>query len=100
MLGDNIRMLRLKRGSSPEELGSAIGVSKEAIEYYEANKWRPGTQIIARMAKFFDVTMEEIIGDCSLLYDDTSQETLIVKNMGGMRFKVIGKVKDQDYKSE
>ncbi len=100
MIGDTIRILRLERGVSPEELGDAIGVGKEAIEFYEANKWQPGMPTIAKLAKFFGVTVDGIVKGCSLVYDSDKHEFLVVKNMGGNQIKVIGKVRDENHKSE
>lgn len=100
MIGDTIRILRLERGVSPAELADAIDVSKEAIEFYETNTWQPGMPTIVKLAKYFGVTVDEIIGGCSLLYDNDSREYLVVKNMGGNQIKVIGRVRYENCKSE
>jgi transcriptional regulator with XRE-family HTH domain len=94
MIGDKIRELRLQRGITPEQLAEEIGVSSMAIEFYEANSWRPGLPVIEKLAAFFGVSLPEMIGSCSLLYDDITHETLIVRDVGSHKVEVVGVVKN------
>jgi transcriptional regulator with XRE-family HTH domain len=94
MLGDTIRMFRLERNLSPEDLAEAISISPMAIHYYEENKWRPGTDVMIRLASVFKVSLTELIEGCSILYDENG-EILVVRNVGGNHIKVIGRVKEE-----
>lgn len=94
MLGDTIKMFRLERELTPEQLGEEIGISTMAIEYYESNTWRPGTEIMLRLAQAFGVSLTELIEGSSILYTETG-EMLIVRHMGGNQIKVIGRVKEE-----
>jgi|GEM_PF-1565104 len=102
MLGDTIRMFRLERSLTPEQLGEAIGISTMAIEYYESNTWRPGKDVLLRLAQVFRVSPTELIEGSSILYTETG-EMLIARNMGGNQIKVLGRVKEdlqQRYRKE
>ena len=65
-LGRNIKALRNAHGESQEKLGYAIGVEKNAISYYENGKREPSKEVIASIAKYYMVSVEE------LLYSDLS----------------------------
>jgi len=93
MLGDMIRGFRMERGISCQELADAIGTTKIAIEQYEANNWRPGTQTLVKIAKALDVRVDELLEDCSLLKDENSDEILIVHKLGDKQVRIVGTIK-------
>lgn len=94
MLGDTIKMFRLEKNLTPEQLGEAIGISTQAIEYYESNTWRPGTEVMLRLAQTFQVSITELIEGSSIFYTETG-EMLIVRHLGGNQIKIIGRVKKE-----
>lgn len=96
MLGDTIRILRCERGFSPEEFAAEINISAAAVEYYEANVWTPGKQVLHKIAKLFDITDEELQSGYSVLYDETRKETLLAQNMGDNQIRVIGRIKAKE----
>lgn len=100
MFGDTIRMLRSNRHLTIEELAGAIGVMPQAIENYESNIWQPGKPVIKRLATFFGITTQELISGYSLLYDDETREILVVRNMGGNRIRLIGRLSDKSHRIE
>jgi transcriptional regulator with XRE-family HTH domain len=94
MLGDTIRLFRLERELSPEQLAEAVGISPMAIHYYEENKWRPGKDVMVRLASAFNVSLTELIEGCSILYNENG-EILLVRNIGGNHIKVLGRVTEK-----
>ena len=62
-MAETIRMLRLQRGITQEELGKIIGVQKSAIRKYESGMVEniPRSSI-KRMADFFEVTPYYLMG--------------------------------------
>ena len=95
MLSETIHILRMKRGVSTQELGDAIGVSSEAVDQYEANKWLPGTPILQKMAQYFGVSVDALrLGYC-MGYDEESREILLIQNISGNRIKIVARVKDE-----
>jgi transcriptional regulator with XRE-family HTH domain len=94
MLGDKIRMLRLERNLELEALAEVVGVSAMAIQYYEENKWRPGTDIIVRLAHAFGVKITDIVEGCDILHDENG-EMLLVCNNAGKKIKVLCRIKEE-----
>lgn len=94
MLGDKIRVFRLERNLGLEELAEAIGVSAMAIQYYEENRWRPGTEILVRLAHVFDVELTELVEGCSIVHSENGEMLLVCNNMG-KKVKVLYKLKEE-----
>jgi len=94
MLGDKIRMFRLERNLELDALAEEVGVSAMAIHYYEENKWRPGTEIIVRLAHALGVEITDIVEGCDILQNENG-EMLLVCNNTGKKVKVLYKVKEE-----
>jgi transcriptional regulator with XRE-family HTH domain len=60
--GDRIALLREKFGLTQEELALKIGISRAALSHYEKNRREPDIDILSRMAKFFGVSTDYLIG--------------------------------------
>lgn len=93
MIGDTIRTLRTERGLSQAEVAQGIGLSEMAIEYYEKNKWQPGSPTIAKLARFFEVTVEEMLNGYDFIHDEQGEDIFIVKRIRNNQFKIISRVK-------
>lgn len=61
-LGEKIRTLRERKNISQKELGEAIGVSDVMISMYEQDKKRPSLPTIIKMAEYFDVSYDILLG--------------------------------------
>lgn len=62
MDGSRLRMLRKERNLTQKELGKAIHVSKVSISGYENGERTPDTDNLRRLADFFDVTTDYLLG--------------------------------------
>jgi len=61
MLGDQIKMLRIQKGLSINELASLANVSKSYISYIERGiQKEPSPHILAKIAKVLNTTLEEL----------------------------------------
>lgn len=100
MFGETIRMLRSERQLTVDQLAAAVEITPQAVEYYENNLWQPGKPIIERLANILRVTPQELINGYSVLYDDTTGEILVARNMGGNRIRVIGRISDESHQLE
>jgi len=56
------KKLRADSGLSAEQLGKAIGVSNNAIIKWEHGKAIPGIDNLYKIAKYFNVTADYLIG--------------------------------------
>lgn len=62
MFADILKQLRNQKGVTQEELAKAIYVTNSAISQYEANVSRPNLESLERIAKFFNVSIDYLLG--------------------------------------
>lgn len=62
MLGDRLRRLRLEKKLTQEELGKKINVTKVSISGYEKGNRTPDTETLQKLADFFNVTTDYLLG--------------------------------------
>ena len=62
-LENRLRVLRAERGWSQAELGGRIGVSRQAVNAIETGKHDPSLPLAFRLARLFDLRIEEIFDD-------------------------------------
>lgn len=60
--GDNIRLLRRARGLTQEDLADFLGVSFQSVSKWERNENFPDILMLPRIASFFDVTTDYLLG--------------------------------------
>ncbi|MFC4598016.1 helix-turn-helix domain-containing protein [Cohnella hongkongensis] len=61
-MGDRLRELRLQRKISQEEVARHIGITRSAYSHYEINNRQPVYDTLIKLASFFDVSLDYIIG--------------------------------------
>ncbi|MEU9125562.1 helix-turn-helix transcriptional regulator [Streptomyces sp. NPDC048506] len=57
---NSVRKLRSSRGLSQGQLGTALGVSRQTINAIETERYTPSLPLALSMAKFFEVSVEEM----------------------------------------
>jgi len=57
---NNVKELREKCNLTQKELGEKVGVSRQAINAIETGKYDPSIWLAYDLARYFDVTIEEI----------------------------------------
>ncbi|MFF3276727.1 helix-turn-helix transcriptional regulator [Streptomyces chrestomyceticus] len=57
---NSVRELRSSRGLSQGRLGTALGVSRQTINAIETGRYTPSLPLALSMAKFFEVSVEEM----------------------------------------
>ena len=60
-LGERIQKERTARGLSQEALGERVGVSRQAVSKWEANKATPDTYNLVTLADVFEMTVDELL---------------------------------------
>lgn len=61
-IGSKIKSLRLKKNLTQQELGKILGVEKSTISMYENNKSRPDDETKSKIADYFNVTTDYLLG--------------------------------------
>jgi len=62
MLSDNIRTLRQARGLLQTDLAKILGVSKQSVSNWENDNIQPSIDMLVKIASFFGVSCDYIIG--------------------------------------
>ncbi|MFE4869936.1 helix-turn-helix transcriptional regulator [Streptomyces sp. NPDC056682] len=57
---NSVRKLRSERGLSQGQLGAALGVSRQTINAIETERYTPSLPLAMSLAKFFQVSVEEM----------------------------------------
>lgn len=60
--GDRLKLLRKNRKVTQIRLSTHLGISQEAVSAYERNESMPNTDILIELSKFFDVTVDYLLG--------------------------------------
>ena len=59
--GEKLKALRMQAGLSQESLSASIGVSKRTIIKYEAGQTLPPSDLLPRISKFFNVSIDSLM---------------------------------------
>lgn len=65
---NRLKVLRAERDWSQAELGGHLGVSRQAVNAIETGKYDPSLPLAFRIARLFDLRIEEIFDDAE--HDD------------------------------
>ena len=60
--GELLKNERLNRKLSQESLAKAIGVTQAQISYYESNTNEPSISVCEKIADFYGISVDELIG--------------------------------------
>ncbi|MGN0441687.1 MAG: helix-turn-helix domain-containing protein [Acutalibacteraceae bacterium] len=59
---ERLTELREKSGKKRQEVADDLGISRASLEYYEKGKRKPDTDILFRIAKYFNASADYLIG--------------------------------------
>lgn len=61
-LNENIKKLRLARNLSQVDLAKALGVTKQSVSNWENNNIQPSIDMLIRLAHYFSVSTDCMLG--------------------------------------
>lgn len=61
-IGSRLKKLRNEKDLTQEKLGEMIGVVKSTISQYETNTSRPDYETLQKLADFFNVSVDYLLG--------------------------------------
>lgn len=61
-IGESIKNLRKNKNLTQKELASALNIGQASICEWEQNKYEPTLSAIIELSKFFNCTIEELVG--------------------------------------
>ena len=59
---ENLLYLRKAKGLKQQEVADALEISLRAYRYYESGEREPQVSLLVRMADFFGVSLDELVG--------------------------------------
>ena len=59
---ENLKMLRNEDGLSQDKLATLLGTSKSTISCWETGEREPGMRSLIKLAKFFKVSIDYLVG--------------------------------------
>jgi len=74
--GDNMMLLRKKKGISQAELGKMIGTSGDVIGRYERGDITPSIEAVAKIADALEVSIDYLIGKTKMEVDTDTMRRL------------------------
>ena len=74
--GDNMMLIRKKKGLSQADLGKLIGTSGDVIGRYERGDIKPSIEVVEKMADALEVSIDYLVGKTSLLLDKQTIERI------------------------
>lgn len=72
MLNENIKILRIARGLNQVEFAKILGVSKQCISNWENDNVMPSIEMLIKIADFFNVTTDFLLGRSDKTYIDVT----------------------------
>lgn len=60
-IGKNLRALRIEKGMTQEEAAEQVGLTRQAISSYEAERTRPDVEMLTRLAEVYGTDLEGVL---------------------------------------
>lgn len=79
IIGNNIAALRKARKLSQEQLAEQLGVSRQAVSKWETGQSEPTAKNLVELARLFEVTVSELVGQESSPQGKQAVENPILK---------------------
>lgn len=70
MIGNRIKLLREELGLKQDELAKELNISPSSIGMYETNKREPNNEITIKLADFFGVSTDYLLGKSDIRKPD------------------------------
>ena len=62
LVSERARLLRKEAGLSQTQLAQKLGITQRKLSYLESGQSEPDMETLCRMADFFDVTTDYLLG--------------------------------------
>ena len=61
-LAERIKELRIEKGEAQKQVAKNIGIAPSALHYYETGKQEPTASVIVKLADYFNVCADYLLG--------------------------------------
>ena len=80
-IGENLRKLRTRKNVTQDRLADYLGVTCQAVSRWENRTAYPDIELLPEMARFFGVSLEELMG-CESGEKEAEEKARIINNEG------------------
>ncbi len=84
---NRIKELRIKKGLFQKDLASELQVAQNTLSYWEKGKFQPDNEMLQKIADFFNVSVDYILGR-------TDEPFSVNQQLSGLDFALYGETKD------
>ena len=74
ILAENLKRLRLEKGTTQDELAAHLGLSKQSVSKWERNEGYPDITLLPRIAAYFHITVDDLLGCGQIRIDEQIAE--------------------------
>lgn len=67
---ERLKILRKNKGLTQTQVADAVELGRQAYAYYEKGERAPSPETLCKLADFFGVTVDELLGRTPQLFDD------------------------------
>ena len=71
---ERLKILRKNKGLTQAQVADAVELGRQAYAYYEKGERAPSPETLCKLADFFGVTVDELLGRTPQLFDDARVE--------------------------
>jgi len=75
-LGDNVTLIRKKKGLSQADLGKLIGTSNDVIGRYGIGDINPSIDVVTNIAEALEVSLDYLVGKTKIVMDKETVDRL------------------------
>ncbi len=86
---NRIKELRIQRGIMQKDLSEFLNVAQNTVSYWEKGTYQPDNETLAKLADYFGVTTDYLIGRT-----DTPDSSYLDSELSEIDFALYGEVKD------
>ncbi|MCD2257388.1 helix-turn-helix transcriptional regulator [Lactobacillus sp. CC-MHH1034] len=81
MLGDKLKSLRKEKNATQEMVAQDLGLTRAQYSHFENNRNEPDNETLARLANYYNVTADYLLGVNQTPKDATSREVSDLKRI-------------------
>ncbi|SEH77702.1 repressor LexA [Halobacillus karajensis] len=92
MFGEKLKSLRKIEGWTQEFVAKKIGVSKQTYSHYERENRTPSLKTIQKLAKIYDVDLDEIFGSENEQVKSEKEESVVYEVPAFEKLPIVGQI--------
>jgi transcriptional regulator with XRE-family HTH domain len=96
MLGDNMKILRKKKGYSQETLAEQLHVVRQTISKWEKGTSVPDAEMLNRISELFEVSVSDLLGNPIADQEEKQDIGEVAKQLAILNEQLANKIVDEE----